>query len=165
MAPGLRVGWVAAAPPLVARMAQLKSDAGSCPLTQRTTLEFCANGRLAQHVARIQDRYRANRDRMVAAVRRELPDVSFVVPHGGYYLWLTFPDGVNADELAACANQIGVTVISGSRFFARADVAHPRNQVRVAFSHADEDEIDEGVRRLAAAYAAVANGAAATALR
>ena len=165
MAPGLRVGWVAAAPPLVARMAQLKTDAGSCPLTQRTILEFCANGRLAQHVARIQDRYRANRDRMVAAVRRELPDVSFVVPHGGYYLWLTFPDGVNADELAACANQTGVTVISGSRFFARADVAHPRNQVRVAFSHADEDEIDEGVRRLAAAYAAVANGSAATALR
>jgi 2-aminoadipate transaminase len=159
MAPGLRVGWVAAAPALVARMAQLKTDAGSCPLTQRTILEFCANGRLTQHIARVQERYRANRDRMVGAVRRELPDVSFVMPHGGYYLWLTFPDGVDADELAACANRMGVTVISGSRFFARGDVAHPRNHLRVAYSHADEGEIDEGVRRLAAAYATVGNGA------
>jgi 2-aminoadipate transaminase len=159
MAPGLRVGWVAASPALVARMAQLKTDAGSCPLTQRTILEFCAKGRLTQHIARVQERYRANRDRMVAAVRRDLPDVSFVMPHGGYYLWLTFPNGVDADELAACANRIGVTVISGSRFFARADARHPRNHLRVAYSHADEQEIDEGVRRLAAAYAAVGNGA------
>ena len=159
MAPGLRVGWVAAASPLVARMAQLKTDAGSCPLTQRTILEFCANGRLTQHIARVQERYRANRDRMVAAMRRELPEVSFVMPHGGYYLWLTFPDGIDADELAACANRTGVTVIPGSRFFARPDVAHPRNVLRVAYSHADEHEIDEGVRRLASAYAVVATGA------
>ena len=159
MAPGLRVGWIAADPTLVARMAQLKTDAGSCPLTQRTILEFCARGRLTQHIARVQECYRAHRDRMVAAVRRELPDVSFVMPHGGYYLWLTFPDGVDADELAACANRMGVTVIPGSRFFAGADVAHPRHHLRVAYSHADGPEIDEGVRRLAAAYAALGHGA------
>ena len=163
MAPGLRVGWVAAAPALVARMAQLKTDAGSCPLTQRTILEFCGNGRLAEHIARVQERYRANRDRMVAAVRRELAEVSFVMPRGGYYLWLTFPDGVDADELAACANRIGVTVIPGSKFFARTDDAHPRNQLRVAYSHADEHEIDEGIRRLAAAYATMSQGAPAAA--
>ncbi|HEY2376349.1 MAG TPA: PLP-dependent aminotransferase family protein [Gemmatimonadaceae bacterium] len=157
MAPGLRVGWVAAPASFVARMAQLKTDAGSCPLTQRTILEFLARGRLGAHIARVQECYRSNRDRMAAAVRRELPDASFVMPHGGYYLWLTFPDGVNADELATCANRAGVTVISGSRFFARSDVPHPRNHVRLAFSHATHDEIDEGVRRLAGAYAAVAN--------
>ncbi|HKW09969.1 MAG TPA: PLP-dependent aminotransferase family protein [Gemmatimonadaceae bacterium] len=157
MAPGLRVGWVAAPPAFVARMAQLKTDAGSCPLTQRTILEFVGAGRLGTHIAHVQECYRSNRDRMVAAVRRAVPDASFVTPHGGYYLWLTFPDGVNADELAACANQAGVTVIPGSKFFARADVPHPRNHMRLAFSHATHDEIDEGVRRLAGAYAAAAN--------
>jgi len=162
MAPGLRVGWVAAPPALVARMAQLKTDAGSCPLTQRTILEFLAGGRLASHIARVQECYRSNRDRMVAAVRRELPDASFVIPHGGYYLWLTFPDGVDADELATCASRAGVTVIPGSKFFARTDVSHPRNHLRLAFSHAAHDEIDEGVRRLAAAYAGM--GAAPRAL-
>ena len=102
---------------------------------------------------------------MVDAVRRELPDVSFIMPNGGYYLWLTFPDGVDADELAACANRMGVTVIPGSKFFARGDVAHSRNHLRVAYSHADEQEIDEGVRRLAAAYATVGNGATVAASR
>ena len=161
MAPGLRVGWVAAPPALIARMAQLKTDAGSCPLTQRTILEFLTGGRLASHIARVQECYRSNRDRMVAAVRHGLPDASFVMPHGGYYLWLTLPDGVNADELAACAGRAGVTVIPGSKFFARADVSHPRNRLRLAFSHATHDEIDEGVRRLAGAYAAMSAAPAA----
>jgi 2-aminoadipate transaminase len=160
MAPGLRVGWIAADPSLVARMAQLKTDAGSCPLTQRTILEFLRQGKLTPHIARVQERYRSNRDRMAAAVRRELPDASFEMPRGGYYLWLTLPDGIDADELAASANQAGVTVIPGSKFFARGDVGHPRNHLRLAFSHADHDEIDEGVRRLASAYASVASRSA-----
>ena len=157
MAPGLRVGWVAAPPAFVARMAQLKTDAGSCPLTQRTILEFVTRERLGAHIARVQECYRSNRDHMAAAVRRELPDASFLMPGGGYYLWLTLPDGTNADDLATCANRAGVTVIPGSRFFARADLPHPRNHLRLAYSHATHDEIDEGVRRLAGAYAAVGN--------
>jgi 2-aminoadipate transaminase len=163
MAPGLRVGWIAAPPALIARLAMLKTDAGSCPLTQRIILEFCTagGGRLTKHIGQVQERYRANRDRMVVAVRRELPEVSFEEPHGGYYLWLTCPDGIDGDDVASRANKAGVTVIAGSRFFAAADVAHPRNHIRVAFSHAAHDEIDEGVRRLASAYNAVVSGRAA----
>ena len=157
MAPGLRVGWVTAPSSFVARMAQLKTDAGSCPLTQRTILEFVGGGRLGAHITHVQECYRSNRDRMVMAVRRELSDASFVMPHGGYYLWLTLPEQLNADELAACAQRAGVTVIAGSRFFARSDIAHPRHHLRLAYSHATHDEIDEGVRRLAGAYAAVVN--------
>ena len=55
------------------------------------------------------------------------------------------------------SSSTGVTVIPGSKFFARTDVSHPRNHLRLAFSHASHDEIDEGVRRLAAAYGAVTN--------
>ena len=158
LAPGLRVGWAAGAPALLARMAQLKTDAGSCPLTQRVIFDFCAAGRLAEHIARVQDTYRAHRDRMVAAFQREMPDIAFDVPHGGYYLWLTLAPGVDGDELAQRAGQAGVTIIAGSKFFARTDVDHPGNLARVAFSHASIDEIDEGVRRLARAYAPLADG-------
>jgi 2-aminoadipate transaminase len=152
MAPGLRVGWVAATPSLIARMALLKTDAGSCPLTQRIILEFCTTGgRLPSHIADVQERYRANRDRMVAAMRRELPNVSFAVPSGGYYLWLSWPEGTDTDALTSAAQREGVIVIAGSRFYATASPEHPRNQMRVAYSHALPDEIDEGVRRLARA--------------
>ena len=155
MAPGLRVGWVAATAPLVARMAMLKTDAGSCPLTQRIILEFCTTGgRLPSHITDVQEQYRANRDRMIAALRIELPNVSFDVPSGGYYLWLSWPDGTDTDALTLAAQREGVIVIAGSRFYANASAGHPRNQMRVAYSHALPDEIDEGVRRLARAYAA-----------
>jgi 2-aminoadipate transaminase len=152
MAPGLRVGWAAAPPAVVARMAQLKTDAGSCPLTQRIIVEFCAAGRLESHTTRVQDAYRANRDRMVTAMRQCLPEVTMAVPQGGYYLWLALPEGMDGDAVVARARALGVTVLAGSAFFARIDVPHPKNFVRAAFSHATHEEIDEGVRRLTAAY-------------
>lgn len=161
LAPGLRVGWAAGAPDLLARMAQLKTDAGSCPLTQRVILEFCTAGRLDTHTARVQKAYRAHRDRMVRAMERELPEVSFQVPNGGYYLWLSLPPGVDGDELARRAADAGVIVIAGSKFFANGGGEQRGRFIRVAFSHADGDEIDEGVRRLAGACHSLGTGAPA----
>jgi 2-aminoadipate transaminase len=165
MAPGLRVGWVATTPGLIARMTQLKSDGGSCPLTQRLIVEFCTAGRLAAHTERVQQVYRTHRDRMVAALRRELPEVSMDVPEGGYYLWLTLPSEVDGDELTRLASEAGVTVLAGSKFFACPDAGHPRNHIRSAFSHATPDEIDEGVQRLASAFRALAARSVVTAGR
>jgi len=150
LAPGLRVGWVAAPAPLVARMAQLKTDAGSCPLTQRTILEFCEGGRLAGHTASVQATYRAQRDRMAAALRRELPDADFDLPLGGYYLWLTLPDEFDGEVVERLAREAGVSPLAGSRFFARPDADHPRHHLRLAFSHATPAEIEEGVALLGA---------------
>lgn len=158
LAPGLRVGWATGGPTLIARMTQLKTDAGSCPLTQRVILGFCTADKLAAHITRVQDTYRSHRDRMVAAFRRELPEIAFHVPKGGYYLWLTLAADIDGDDLARHAAEAGVTIIPGSKFFARSDVEHPKNLARVAFSHASIEEIDEGVRRLATAYAAAASG-------
>ena len=104
MAPGLRVGWVTAAPEFIARMVQLKSDGGSCPLTQRVIVEFLGADRLAAHVTEVQATYRRNRDAMVAALRSALPDVQLDVPAGGYYLWLTLPEGSDGDKVARAAS-------------------------------------------------------------
>lgn len=156
MAPGLRVGWVAATPELIARMVQLKSDGGSCPLTQRVIVEFLRGDRLTGHIRDVQATYRRNRDAMVAALRGDLADVRMEIPEGGYYLWLTFPEGVDGDEVARVAGDRGVIVLAGSRFFATTGTRHPRNHLRVAYSHATSDEIVEGVRRLSAAYHTVA---------
>ncbi|HEX5179964.1 MAG TPA: PLP-dependent aminotransferase family protein [Gemmatimonadaceae bacterium] len=161
LAPGLRVGWAAGASDLLARMAQLKTDAGSCPLTQRVILEFCRAGRLDAHTTRVQETYRAHRNRMVRAFERELPEVAFQAPNGGYYLWLSLPAGVDGDALARRAADAGVIVIAGSKFFANGGGDQRGRFIRVAFSHAGLDEIDEGVRRLASAYHSLGTGAAA----
>jgi 2-aminoadipate transaminase len=162
MAPGLRVGWTVAEPDMIARMIQLKSDGGSCPLTQRVIALFLGAGRLQSHIDRVQATYRENRDAMVAAVRRELPDVTFEVPEGGYYVWLTLPEGVDGDRLARAASDGGVTVLPGSKFFASTDTPHPKHHLRIAYSHATPDEVDDGIRRLAAAYRSMTVSSAAT---
>ena len=159
MAPGLRVGWVVASPDMIARMIQLKSDGGSCPLTQRIIIEFLAAGKLDDHIARVQAAYRRNRDTMVAALRRELPEARFDVPDGGYYVWLTLPEDVNGDALARAASEAGITVIAGSKFFAGFDGSHHQNHLRVAYSHATPDEIEDGIRRLATAYRTITSAA------
>ena len=161
IAPGLRMGWVTAPRDLVARMLQLKSDGGSSPLTQRIILEFSKAGRINAHTRLAQTTYRQHRDQMVRALRRDMPEVTMNVPHGGYYLWLTLPDHVDGDALAARGTQHGVTAIAGSKFFAGKGTgyphrhAHPRNAIRLTYSHAAPDEIDEGVRRLASAFASM----------
>ena len=157
LAPGLRIGWVAGPHDLLNRMIQLKSDGGSCPLTQRLITEFCRSGRLESHIQKVQEVYKSHRDRMVAALRRELPEVTFKVPQGGYYIWLTLPANLDGDELTRRAAEQGVIAIAGSKFFAatggRAGSDNPpRNHMRLAYSHATPDQIDEGVARLARAF-------------
>ena len=150
IAPGLRIGWVAAERDVIARMAQLKADGGSCPLTQRIIVEFAKGGGVSRHVERVQSTYRTHRDCMLAALQRWLPEASTTVPKGGYYLWLQFPDQCDADELAKRAAHEGVIVIPGSKFFAGKSA--PKNFLRLAYSYQAGEEIDEGVRRLARAF-------------
>jgi 2-aminoadipate transaminase len=154
MAPGLRIGWVAGSPDLLARMIQLKADGGSSPLVQRIIVEWCKAGSLAAHTENVQRTYRIHRDHMVAALRRDLPEVSSLVPEGGYYLWLTLPHGFDADELAKHAAEAGVTVLAGSKFYARVDRGNDvtsKRHMRLAYTHSSPEQIDEGIRRLAGA--------------
>jgi 2-aminoadipate transaminase len=158
VAPGLRIGWVVTSKEMVARLVQLKSDAGSCPLTQRIIVEFCKAGHLAAHTEKVQDKYREHRDAMVDAVRRDLPEASFMVPRGGYYLWLTLPSGIDSDMLAERALHEKVGIISGTRFFAGngpKGTGSPRNHIRLCYSHATPDEIREAIQRLARAFRSI----------
>jgi 2-aminoadipate transaminase len=146
-------------PEMVARLWQLKSDLGSCPLTQRVILEFCKGPHLAEHTRRVQNTYRAHRDAMIAALREHLPEASFIVPRGGYYLWLTLPHHIDADKLTARALQEKVGIIPGSKFFAGngpKGTGAPKNHIRLCYSHAAPDEIVEGIKRLARAVRAQA---------
>ena len=79
------------------------------------------------------------------------------IPHGGYYVWLRFADHVDTDVLAKRADELGATIIPGSKFFAGQGPGSksrgaPRNYARLAYTHASPDEIDEGVKRIARAF-------------
>jgi 2-aminoadipate transaminase len=145
IAPGLRLGWAVASPDIVARMAALKADAGSCPFTQRLVLEYCRAGMFEPQLRDRVNHYRGHRDVMVRALSEQLPQARFSVPSGGYYLWLSLPEGTDTDRLLAVAKRRGVDFLPGSRFYA---TPGPTHRLRLAYSHASPSAIIEGVHHL-----------------
>jgi 2-aminoadipate transaminase len=160
IAPGLRLGWIAARRELIARLIQLKADGGANPLMQRIVHAFCSSAEFEAHVRKVQDTYREHRDRMIAAVQRELPGATLNIPHGGYYLWVSLPELMDSQLLAREAEHSGVHVIAGPRFFAGSSTsaassrAFAKHHLRLSYSYATVDQIDAGIQRLGRLYRA-----------
>lgn len=153
LTPGLRVGWVTGRPDLRERFAAAGAiESGGCPSQFAAALagELLAAGEYDDHVARLRATYRARRDALAAALREHLPaGCDFVVPAGGYFIWLALPPGLTATALAEHADRHQVSFIPGHRFSTSGEDGH----VRLAFSLYDEAALAEGARRLAAAIA------------
>ena len=97
MAAGMRLGWCVGPAPLIERMAKLKADGGTSPFASNVAAEYAASGELAEHVVELVGIYRTRRDTMIDALTSEMPDgVEWSVPNGGFFLWLTLPEGVDA---------------------------------------------------------------------
>ena len=150
LAPGPRVGWVIAAPEIISRMSALKSDGGSCPLTQRIVFEAARSGRLQQHVEDLTQVMRSHRDAMYESLQRHLPDAKARKPEGGYFLWLRLPEHIDTERLYEIALGKGVKILPGK--YAFAVESPPSNFARLAFSYENPKQIEEGIRRLALAY-------------
>jgi DNA-binding transcriptional MocR family regulator len=149
LAPGLRIGWIAAAQPVVQKLVLIKqaSDLHVSTLTQAVVYEM-ARDVLDTHLERIVPVYRGRRDAMLAALRREMPKgVSWTEPQGGMFTWLTLPEHMDGAELLArCIRDARVAFVPGGAFFADRG---KRNYLRLSFSLANEEKIAEGVQRLA----------------
>jgi len=156
VAPGMRVGWIVASKNLIVLLAQLKADLGTSPLAQRIILNFLKNKKqYNEHTQKVRERYGKHRDIMVQALRREIPEIQFTVPCGGYYLWLTVPQRINAEKLADRAFKEKVIIIPGSKFYAGKGpkgLGPPSNTFRLCYSQAKPEEIEEGIKRLSKAF-------------
>lgn len=150
--PGMRIGWVRAAPEVVRRMVAARAylDLGS-PVVEQLALVWLMRGEgWDRAIALRRALAGANRDALVAAVRRRLPDWRFEVPAGGLTMWVRTGD-VSGSRLAVAAEQFGVRVPAGTRF--GVDGAF-EGYVRLPFS-AGGPVAEEAVARLAAAAEAV----------
>ena len=161
LAPGYRVAWIAAAPPLAAKfeMAKQAEDLLTGSLDQRIIFEACRRGLLDRQLPILRRHYQHKREVMEQALRRELQEmVSWPEPKGGFFLWLTLPQEINADAMIPRAVQHGVIYVAGEAFFVDAgspSATGPRaNTMRLSFSAPTPQRIEEGVGRLAAAIKA-----------
>lgn len=149
LAPGLRVGYMVMPPAIQARVMPAKqaADLHTGSLNQVLIHEFLATGALPAHLTHLREVYRRRRDLMLAAMQAHFPKaVRYVVPEGGLFFWCELPEGVSAPKLLdeAVAQQ-QVAFIPGKPFFAGGG---GENTLRLNFSNASEENIEEGIRRL-----------------
>ena len=148
-APGVRVGW-ALVPRHLHRRFYLACEAVvlcPSPLTQMLVSAYLRDYDWMQHIRDSRVLYASRCAAMLAALATELPHgVTWTVPDGGFFVWLSLPDGVDTYPLLHEAIEAGVVFIPGAAF---SPSDEPSNKLRLAFSAVSETDIAEGVRRLA----------------
>ncbi len=148
LAPGLRVGFVVGAAPVIRKLVLMKqaADLHSSTINQMVVAHVATRHFPAQ-IAKIRAAYGARRDAMLAALASYMPaDTSWTRPQGGMFVWVTLPEGMDGAELLARSVETEkVAFVPGQAFFADRSNA---NTLRLSFSCANEQMIDEGIKRL-----------------
>jgi 2-aminoadipate transaminase len=148
VAPGLRMGWICAPREVLDRLVVAKQacDLHSNWFCQRMLHRFLADHDIDRHIATIRAAYRRQKDAMLGAIHAHFPaEVGFTRPEGGMFLWATLPRRLSAVELFEHAAREKVVFVPGMPFFVDGGGTH---NMRLNFSNADEDKIEEGIARL-----------------
>jgi len=148
--PGVRLGWAVGPPEVVAELVRAKQVTDQCAgaLGQRLLEEYGRRGMLEPQNERARALYERRCRLLLDALGEEMPaGVSWTVPHGGFFTWVTLPAGVSAAVLAERAMQQRVAFVPGPPFFPD---AQGQSNLRLAFSRIRDADILEGTRRLAA---------------
>jgi DNA-binding transcriptional MocR family regulator len=148
LAPGLRVGYIVAASPVIRKLVLMKqaADLHSSTINQMAIAHVAERGFDAQ-VAKVRAAYSHRRDVMLAALGKYMPDgVHWTKPEGGMFIWVTLPAGMDGAALLARSIETEkVAFVPGQAFHADGSGA---NTLRLSFSCADDATIEEGISRL-----------------
>lgn len=150
IAPGLRLGWVAAPPEMFSRLLILKqaSDLHTSSFDQRVAHAYLTGNDQRTHLERIRRAYGERHAMMDATLRAEMPaGYSWTHPEGGMFLWVTGPAELDGLALLEKAIQHQVAFVPGRDFFPGDGGS---NHLRLNFSNSTPERIKEGVHRLAA---------------
>lgn len=150
LTPALRIGWIAADAALINKLVLLKQASDlHCSTVNQIIANELARSSHAIQVAKLRPTYKARRDAMLAALKRSFPkEVTWNVPDGGMFIWLEFPEGIDATALLERAiKDTNVAFVPGSAFYA---TEPKRNTARLSFSLGQPERIEEGIERLAA---------------
>src|SRR5499427_7624314 len=147
IAPALRVGYIVAPWPLLARMLALKTDAGSGALEQMVLGEFCPR-HFDAHVPALRRALRAKLETLMEALDEQFGTAAeFEDPKGGIFLWVKLPDQVDTQKLFAPALAAGVAINPGAEW--STDKNHGRSRTRLCFANPSHETIRAGVAALA----------------
>lgn len=148
-APGLRLGWVTAPRPILAKILLVKQGADLCGsnFAQVTAERYFLGTRWRKVLQGLTSTYAERRDAMLAALGEHFPpEARWTRPDGGFFVWVEMPPYVDCSSMLAEAVEHGVTFVPGDGFYPD---GRGTNCMRLAFCYAEPEKITEGIRRLA----------------
>jgi 2-aminoadipate transaminase len=149
--PGFRMGWAAGPSDIISRLIIAKQNSDQCAgaLGQRMLEEYGRGGHLERQVAGARVLYERRARLTTDALAAHMPaGTTWTTPTGGFYVWLTCPDGVDTVALSSLARANKVAYVPGRPFYLE-DAGAGGNQIRLSYSRVADDLIDEGIRRIA----------------
>jgi 2-aminoadipate transaminase len=148
--PGIRVGYLVGPPDLIAAVGQLATNTYISPnmVAQSIVYEFCASGAIERSIETVKAALAERAEVLANALRSELADAAFVEPQGGYFMWVTLPEGTDVSALFQAAADRGVAFVKGTDFLLEGG----QNTLRLAYSGVTPEQIETGIARLAEAY-------------
>ena len=148
LSPGMRLGWVVAHPEIIRKLTIMKqtTDVHANMLCQRIANEYVSGGYLERQLPAVRKLYGGKQKVMLAALAKHFPKgAKWTHPEGGMFLWATLPEGIDTYKLLPIAIEQKVAYVHGRLFYPNGGGS---NEMRLNFTHAEDDLITEGIRRL-----------------
>jgi 2-aminoadipate transaminase len=152
-APGFRVGWALAPHAVREKLVLAQESSTLCPpsFSQLAVSAYLAEHDWQRQIKDFKEMYRSRRDAMLAALDEYLPEGSrWTVPAGGFYVWVTLPEGLDAKAMLPRAVTARVAYVPGTAFYAD---GFGSRCMRLSYCYPTPERIHEGVRRLAGVIA------------
>ncbi len=148
IAPGFRLGWIAAPDDLIERLliAKQATDLHTSHFTQAIVYRYLKDNDIAAHISKIREVYGRQLKAMLAAIEQYFPEeIAYTRPEGGMFLWVTLPENTSSRELLELAIKDKVIFVPGDPFYVD---RHETNTLRLNFSCVDEATATDGIMRL-----------------
>ncbi|NTU54426.1 MAG: PLP-dependent aminotransferase family protein [Chlorobiaceae bacterium] len=151
LGPGLRLGWLLAPPAIYEKCELIKQSADACSpsFSQVIADAFIRSGRIGPYITSVRQEYRRRAACMTTALRNHLPEyVRWSEPRGGFYIWLTLPEGSDSTPILKLAIDGGAVFVTGNTF----DPEGKRNNtMRLSYCNNTPEEIERGIPIIARA--------------
>ena len=153
LAPGLRLGWIRGDAKLLAPILALKerSDLHTSTLSQLLAEHFWESGLFGKHLRLVRSTYKSKCDALAHELKTQLGDFRFTKPTGGMFIYGSFPEGVDAKELAMECLREGAVFVPGGEFYPGAPISP---EARFNFTNATPEQMHRGIAIIAKTYEA-----------